>query len=83
MNFLFQQSEGIPTIDSKEFEKIGNPAIGFDGINPNNFGPPPGGNSGGYPGGGSNFSGGSGGGDLSSKPYPPQSQVKSISLFKD
>ena len=50
---------GYSTIDSKEFENIGNPGIGFgslnDGVNHNNFGPPPGGNSGGYPGGGSNL----------------------------
>jgi len=79
-------SEGIPSIDSKEFEGIGSTqgGIGFNNFNdsngPNNFGPPPpgggsfpGGNSGGYPGGGSNFSGG-GGGDLPAKTYPPPSQ---------
>lgn len=50
-------SEGIPSLDSKEFEAIGAP--GFIGFQPpddgNHYGPPP-------PGGNSGFGGGSGGG---------------------
>lgn len=79
-------SEGIPSMDSKEFEALSNPGIGFGNIggdsgSGSNFGglpPPPsggpGGNSGGF-GGGSNFSGGGGGGlaypPPQNTPYPP------------
>lgn len=71
-------SEGIPSIDSKEFEGLGAPtgSIGFDNISNgggSNFGGglpppppgPPGGNS------GSNFGGSGGGGGMA---YPPPSQ---------
>lgn len=71
-------SEGVPTIDSKEFEGIGGP--GFIGFQPppndgNHYGPP-----GGHPGphGGPNMGGGSGGGGgggggmpAGGMPYPP------------
>ncbi|XP_057304702.1 IST1 homolog [Hydractinia symbiolongicarpus] len=66
-------SEGVPSIDSKEFEGIGGPqlaqppGIGFNHFNDDFGPPPPGGNSGnsgfsggGSFGGGSNFSGGGG-----------------------
>jgi len=46
-------SEGIPSIDSKEFEALGQPGLGFEPMGPpggNSGYPPPGGNSGGgYP----------------------------------
>jgi len=76
-------SEGIPSIDSKEFEALGNPGLGFENMNPgggSNYsgGPPPpppsgpGGNSGSFGGGSGGFGGGSGGGG--GMAYPPPSQ---------
>ena len=63
------QSEGIPTIDSKEFENIGGGGPGNFGFGP----PPPGGSFGG------GSSGGGGGGiplpDVPNLPNVPMNQV--------
>lgn len=72
-------SEGVPAIDSKEFESLGSDAIGFSHFidNRNNFGPPPPGNQppgggsgggGGFPAGG--YSANSSGSDFSQKTVP-------------
>lgn len=73
-------------MDSKEFEALSNPGIGFStGGGPgnnSNFGgppPPPGGNSGGFGGSSGGFGGGSGGGgDL---PYPPPGNQVGVQYY--